>query len=496
MKVWKTTDPHPTSSALQEWVYNGLDSCITLEVLEAIEPQLNEITGGVYDFERALMGPILDMECTGILIDKGEQARLFALHQQRADLLQKSLDVILTEGIGCDPINPGSWQQKQYLLYNVLGLPPVRSKGRITTDRKALEKLSTNFYAAPICNHLMSLQDVRKKLGFLKTATDADGRLRCSYNIAGTDTGRLSSYTSAFGSGTNLQNVTEEMRRMFVADEGKRFAYIDLEQAESRGVGAIVWNLFHDSRYLDFCESGDLHTSVCRMTWPHLPWTGEASHDKTLAKQKFYRDFDYRDAAKRLGHGTNYIGKPPHMSREVRIPLPLVEEFQRAYFESFPGIREWHNWVRKKLLSDGWITTFMGRQRWFFGRRWEDDTVRSAVAFEPQSAIADYIDSGIIKVWRSGICQILAQVHDALLIQYDADREAEVVPEVQRLLEIEIPLLHGRSLVIPTEAMVGWNWGKAYDQNKNLVNPNGLVPFGQDKRTRLEKVSLMDRVVS
>jgi DNA polymerase I-like protein with 3'-5' exonuclease and polymerase domains len=478
--IWRTDQPHPNSAAVQEQVYNGLDSCVTLEVLEALLPQLNEVTERVYDFERALQAPILEMQCRGVLVDQTERTKVYAYYEEIRDRLQEVFDAIVTEGLGISPINVGSWQQKQYLLYEILRLPPVREKGKVTTNRKALEKLRSNFYAEPICNHILALQDVRKKLGFLKTGIDPDGRIRTSFNIGGTETGRLSSYQSCFGTGTNLQNITGEMRRIFVADPGKKFAYIDLEQAEARGVGAIIWNLFGDSQYLDFCESGDLHTAVCIMTWPDLGWTHDAQTNKAIAKRKFYREFDYRDASKRLGHASNYLGKPPHISREVRIPLPLVVSFQRNYFDAFPGITKWHDHVRSKLIRDGYITTFLGRQRYFFGRRYDEETVREAIAYEPQSAIADIINTGMLRLWRANICEILIQVHDALLIQYPEEMEDEVVPAAQRLLTVDVPLMHGKTLRIPTEAEVGWNWGKG-----SKSNVDGLVPYsGHDPRHR------------
>lgn len=490
--IWRTDQPHPNSAAVAEQVYNGLDSCVTLEVLNELLPQLNEVTGAVYDFERELQAPILEMQCRGVLVDQNERTKVYAHYEKVRDEIQEVFDTIVTEGLGVDPINPGSWQQKQHLLYEVLKLPPVRDKGRVTTNRKALEKLRNNFYAEPICNHILALQDVRKKLGFLKTGVDPDGRIRTTFNIGGTETGRLSSYQSCFGTGTNLQNVTGEMRRIFVADRGKKFAYIDLEQAEARGVGAIIWNLFGDSKYLDFCESGDLHTLVCMMTWPNLGWSNDPKENKVIAKRKFYREFDYRDAAKRLGHASNYMGKPPHISREVRIPLALVQDFQQSYFHSFGGITRWHAAVRNKLIRDGWITTFMGRQRWFFGRRWDEDTVREAIAFEPQSAIADILNKGLLRLWKANCCEILIQVHDALLIQYDERKENEVVPAAQKLLEVSVPLLNGRTLKIPTEAEVGWNWGKARDRSGKITNVDGLIPYnGNDVRQR-KKVLVVD----
>lgn len=280
-----------------------------------------------------------------------------------------------------------------------------------------------------------------------------------------------------------------------------KFAYIDLEQAEARGVGAIIWNIFNDGKYLDFCESGDLHTNVTMMTWKYLSWSDSSSANKEIAKQKFYREFSYRDASKRLGHASNYHGQPPQISTEVRIPLGLVQEFQIGYFREFPFIPRWHEWTRAKLLRDGWITSFMGRQRWFFGRRWDNETLNAAIAYDPQSGIADYINRGLLCVWNDPWCrahqvQLLLQVHDALLIQYPDELESEIIPRVQKLLELEVPLMNGRSLIIPTEAMVGWNWAYAYNEKKELINPDGLIAFtGNDKRQRSAPGRLLDRVV-
>ena len=494
-RIFLTTDPPPNSATAQLHVYNGLDCCVTLEVLEVIKPQLDEVTQKVYDFERELQGPILAMETRGVKIDLAQRNEVAFLIEKQIAQVKASLQEILLEGLGIDlQFNKlPSPQQLQHLFYKTLGIRPVILKGKVTTNRKALEKIGTFFHAGPIVNHILKLRDLQKRLGVLKTGVDPDGRIRTSFNIAGTDTGRLSSYVSAFGSGTNLQNITGELRSIFVADEGKKFAYIDLEQAESRAVGAIIWNLFQDRGYLDACESGDLHTKVSIMCWPHIT-------TKEEAKANFYRIFSYRDAAKRLGHATNYFGKPPQISRETRIDQQLVANFQRQYFSSFPGMRQWHDWVRAKLLRDGWLTTFMGRRRWFFGRRWEEETLRAAIAYEPQSAVADYLNQGMLNFWRTSAsvgAELLLQIHDAILIQFPEEREAEVLALAKRCLELEVPLLHNRSLIIPTEAFVGWNWAYSRNDKKELVNPNGLELFtGHDSRKRIEAPSFLDRRVS
>lgn len=489
-RIWRTDELEPADPFAQESIYNGLDCCVTLEVLEELLPQLNEITGPIYDFERELQAPILEMMLRGIAIDMRTKDELTTLYSGQLIQLQSQLDEICIEGLGVAAINPGSWQQKQWLLYDVLGLPHVRNRGKITTNRGALEKLSTYFQAEPVCRHIMALQDVRKKLGFLKTGLSPDRRVRTTFSIAGTDTGRLSSYESCWFEGTNLQNVAPEMRKMFIADPGMKLGYIDLEQAEARLVGAIIWNIFGDGKYLDFCESGDLHTNVTMMTWQYLPWGDDPYANKILAKERFYREFSYRDASKRLGHASNYHGQPPQISRETRIPVGLVQQFQLGYFKEFPYIPRWHDWTRTKLLRDGWVTSLMGRQRWFFGRRWENETLNAAIAYDPQSSIADILNRGLVRVWRTGRVQLLAQVHDAILFQYPEELENEIIPETQALLEIDVPLMNGRTLRIPTEAFVGWNW--AYKDDKN---PDGLIAFkGNDNRIRSAKSSVLDRV--
>lgn len=493
MKLHKTTDPNPNSETELLHIYNGLDCCITLEVLQALIPQLDKVTSKTYDFSLAFQAPVLEMECRGVLVDREAIVRTRAALEKQVEQIEDQLREILEEGVGIT-VNWNSPVQLLKLFYSVLGLPVVRFQGKPTVNRQALEKLKGYFYAEPIVNHILSIRDLKKKIGVLKTGIDSDGRIRTSYNIAGTDTGRLSSYASSFGSGTNLQNITGELRSIFVADRGYKLAYIDLEQAESRAVGGIVWNLFQDGSYLDACESGDLHTTVSMLCWDYLGWTSDRKQNKVLASQPFYRHFTYRDAAKRLGHGTNYFGKPPNMARQTHIDQQLVANFQVKYFEAFNGIQEWHKWTRAKLNKDGWITSLSGRRRWFFGRRWDEETLRAAIAYDPQGTIADILNRGLLQLWRADLpIQLLLQVHDAIVFQYKEELENEIVPLVMETMKVELPLLHGRSLLIPTEAQVGWNWAYA-----NKDNVDGLVKFnGNDtrKRSAATKVDLMDRLL-
>src|SRR6266568_4059857 len=211
-----TTSNMPLSETEKLWIYNGIDACVPQELVPIFEDQFDPVTRRAYEFEREMLGPILEMNMRGVRIDTA--ARDAAIDSYSADIeqLEDNLQRILVEGLGLH-IN---WRSNVALLdlfYNVLHLPVVKkrnSKGDFvpTVNRDALEKLENYFHAKPIVNQLLVMRDLGKKISFLRTGIDEDGRIRTSYNIGGTTTGRLSSSFSDFGTGTNLQNIESRLR--------------------------------------------------------------------------------------------------------------------------------------------------------------------------------------------------------------------------------------------------------------------------------------------
>lgn len=522
MRIIQTGDLAETTSLTtneRDWIYNGLDCCVTLEVLNQIEPQLDNITGGTYNFSRALQAPILEMTMRGVLIDQARRAEVLALYRKQIAHLDDQLTEIVREGIGYTAAlsikdSPKSrwWRSPdklKNLFYDVMGLHVVRKRNPTTgqmmptVNRDTLEKFQNEYFLAePIAAHILALRDIDKKRGFLETGIDPDGRMRANFNIAGTNTGRLASSMSDFGTGTNLQNVDRELRSTFVADPGYVFVNLDLEQGDARNVGAICWNLFHEKlgediagRYLNACESGDLHTAVCQMAWTNLPWVpGDLKANKKIAEQIAYRQDSYRQLAKKLGHGTNYYGTPRTMAKHTKVSIGTIEQFQHRYFSGFPAIGSaigidgkrdlrainWHNYVRRELEEWGFLVTLFGRKRHFFGRPSDDSTLREAIAYEPQSMTADEIDTGILNLWRANRCQLLIQVHDSILLQVKEEELETFVPWALEALKAPLILAKDRKFVVPTEAKVGWNWGDWHEGN-----PDGLVKWkGSETRKR------------
>lgn len=503
------SDEIPDNPRMREWWYNSLDAAVTHEIYGKIRG--NNMGTLIYGFERAMQGPVLDMMQRGFRIDSVWKNRQVSMLEKKERGVEELLNRLAFPVWG-KPLNPRSPDQLKEFFYNELHLPTQHSftKGerKVSTNREALEHLDDYYIASPFVNLIFAARGARKQLGVLRSGVGSDGRMRCTYNVCGTETGRLASSQSVWGDGTNLQNITEELRRPFVADPGHILLYVDGEQAESRAVGFKQGLLFDDWRYLDACEAGDLHTAVSKLVWPTMPWTGDLKADREIAEAIFYRHFSFRDMAKRGGHGTSYLGKDYTMARHLKVPVTLITTFQSKFCKgydnngagaAFPAFPMWWRWVAEQLTTHQSLTTFIGRERTFFGRPTEEATIREAVAYEPQSVVGDLTNEGGLRVWRAfPEAQFLAQTHDSWTMQIPEDR-LDLVEPIRAMFEIEVPG-KSRSLVIPSECKLGWNWSNE-DPKKKIFedgNPDGLRKWrGSETRKRSEDptAGLLDRVL-
>lgn len=495
----------------QGWVYNCFDCCITDEVHTALVKKNPTYATSSYDFIRAMQAPAMHMAYRGCLIDVNKRDELIRTLEKRKELFTSRLQRIVAAFWRAD-FNPNSPEQVKELLYDVMMCKAeykwdsATKSRKISVDKTCLENIQKSgvFYPLPIINHILAIRDLGKKIGTLKTGIDADNRMRTAYNVSGTETGRWSSNENVFGTGTNLQNITDELREIFIADEGMKMAYIDGEQAESR----VVAYLSGDEAYIRACEEGDLHTFVTKMVWPELDWSdGDLEHNKYIAEQNFYSHFSYRDMAKRLGHGTNYYGSPYQMAKHVKVDKDIVVDFQERYFAAFPGIPAWHQTTATLLQTQGYLETPMGRRRYFMGRLDDDNTLKEAIAYVPQSTIGEWLNLALWKMWKTmdltGELQCMMQVHDAILVQYpdiSPEHQRAVLERAKSFLEFPITTQHG-SFIIPANVEgVGWNWRKYKEgDNDNMDSLMGLYKdeeLGRQRtRTTEEATDLLARVL-
>lgn len=459
-----------------EQVYNGMDTMLTHEVFAKLSTQIPNASPA-YGFELALQAPVLDMMLRGMRVDPA--ARELGIQTTKTELERLSHVInTLSNAIWNKDLNPNSGLQLRTLFYEHLGIQPIKAwvKGELKfpMDRKIIEQIEDYFQARPIAAAILAHRDLSNQLNVLETEVDSDWRMRTSYNIGGTKAARFSSSKSPTGSGGNLQNVTESLRHLFIADPGYILCGIDAEQSDSRMVGFMCGILFDNWTYLDACESGDLHTFVARLVWPELKWTNNIKQDRAIADTIFYRHFTHRDQCKRLGHGANFLGKAPMLSKETHTPINLVSDFLERYFTAFPAINQWQAWTATELQRTQQLTSIHSRTRDFFDRTNADETVRKALAFLAAAATADNLNLGMWRVWKHmpGV-QLLAQVHDAIYFQFPDNLDPKkVVARAQELMAVSLVAKNGRKFIVPTEAKIGLNWG-----NYSEKNPRGLKKF-------------------
>lgn len=474
-------DPYSTYQA-----YNILDAAVTAQLLPVISDKLNANHRRTYLRGMRVMALCLELSTKGLPIDQLPLAELLYELEKNERLALRRLHQFCG-ALEARPINPRSTTDVPWLFYQHLGLPPVfeydrKTKQRkVTSDAKALEKLRDNYpIAVPLVNAILAVREAGKMASVFKRGLEPRGSvLRCSFSPTGTDTGRLSSQQNPYGRGTNAQNLTDRVRQAIAAPDGYCILNLDLKTAESYAVGYIS----KCRAYIEAIDSGDLHTAVCRMTWPTMPWTGVLAKDKALAEGKGYRHFSWRDMAKREGHASNYAGKPVTISKEVRIPVALVEEFQRGYFAAFPEIAQWHLEVIARIQRDGIIVTQLGRERRFWGRPDDGATHRAAIAFDPQSLVGDIMNEGLIQVqqWLLKECRdartfigrngrllpftpatidLRAQVHDAGVFLIPIEALDSLAPMIQDRLQYPVDFGEMGTMLIPSDMTVGKRWNK------------------------------------
>jgi DNA polymerase-1 len=270
--------------------------------------------------------------------------------------------------------------------------------------------------------------------------TDEGERIRCSYVVGGTKTGRLSSRESIFGSGTNLQNIPKGVcRRMFIPDEGKVFIEADLSQAEAR----VVAYLSGEEKLIELFEGGgDVHKQVA--AWIY-------------SKDVCQVEGQERELAKRLVHASNYGIGPRTFAHHAGIKEGEARVLLQRYFDTFPKIKEWHLRTQASLSKSKTLVTPMGRKRHFYGR-WGDQLFREVYAYVPQSTVADVLNLAMIRFNCMSVDeQIMLQIHDAFVIQTPKDKVESSIGKLRGAFCITVTI-NSYEFVIPVGIKVGNNW--------------------------------------
>ncbi|HXV23606.1 MAG TPA: DNA polymerase I [Alphaproteobacteria bacterium] len=408
----------------------------------------------VYEtIERPLVPVIVEMERAGIKVDLGELKRLSAEFGRRIAELEGEIHILAGR-----EFNIGSPKQLGEVLFDDLNLPGGRKgkTGAYGTGAEILEALALEH---PLPRKVLDWRQIAKLKNtyadaLTETINPETGRVHTNFALAVASTGRLSS------NDPNLQNIpirTEEgrkIRRAFVAEEGSVLLSVDYSQIELRLAAEMA-----DIAPLReaFRAGADIHALTASQVFG-VPAKG--------------MDPMVRRRAKAINFGIIYGISAFGLAAQLGIPQSEAAAYIKAYFERYPGIRDYMERTKKTAREKGFVTTLFGRRVHVPGINDRNPARRSfmeraAINAPLQGSAADIIKRAMIRVApalkAAGLkARMLLQVHDELLFEVPRAETEETAALVRKVMEgAPEPAVR---LAVPLVAEAGWgrNWAEAH----------------------------------
>ena len=186
---------------------------------------------------------------------------------------------------------------------------------------------------------------------------------------------------------------------------------------------------------------------------------------------------DQRRHAKAINFGLIYGMSAFGLSRTTDLTLGEAENFVKAYFQQFPGVKSYLDGIRRLATNQGYVETLLGRRRYFPNLRGQmnqnlrNREEREAINAPIQGTAADIMKLAMIllppALKKAGLtARMLLQVHDELVLEVQPAALQETARVVQKVME------NAYALAVPlsTEARSGENWG-------SLIAPSAIGPL-------------------
>ena len=456
------TQADPASAYLDEGAFGPLSDptaplaalmshCAWIGALrDVMEKRLREL--GMWELYEKVdlpLCPVLaEMETEGFLIDRGALAEFGKMLSGRIDEVQRTIYALAGE----DTFNINSPQQLGGILFDKLGLPPVKkTKTGYSTNADVLDKLRGEH---PIIDSILEYRQLTKLkstyVDGLGKVTGPDGRIHTSFQNTVTATGRLSSTEP------NLQNIpvrTElgaELRKMFAAPAGKVLVDADYSQIELR----LLAHMAGDQAMIDGFQSGeDIHTITASQVF------GVPVEEVTP---------QMRRSAKAVNFGIVYGISPFSLSQDIGVSVQEAKEYMERYFAHYAGVRAYMDGVVEQARQAGYVSTLLGRRRWIPEIKSSNFNTRSfgervALNAPIQGAAADIIKLAMIRV-RDRLKaerfegKLVLQVHDELIVECPEGEAGAVC----RLVEEEMENVAALSVPLLAETHAGRTWAEAH----------------------------------
>jgi DNA polymerase I-like protein with 3'-5' exonuclease and polymerase domains len=467
--VGKNVEDHAFSVVAD---YSGTDADLTYRLKKALDARFSAAGPAaqrLLALEMAVLYPVLEMEATGIRIDR---ERLQSIDTQlRDDILALQERIYKRAG---RTFNIRSNPQKQEVLFapkrdggqglRGITLTPDASKRRddkrtvydYSVGHKTLDHYSksnelvadileygkkTKLHGTYVLPYLggYPVRSEGEKVKFIESRLDSD-RIFAQFKQNGAETGRFSA------ANPNLQNIPSRtqdgarMREAFVADPGHLLIVADYSQIEPRIIASLSGDETMIRTYLD---GGDVYQSVAdRMRV-------DRSVGKTLVLAIAY------------GTGADTISTT--LTCTVAEARELIQFFNRR----FPAIQRHKDRVVRQARKDRYSETVLGRRRPLPAIGYRDDELRSQAERQAynhliQGTAADIMKIALVNVHAAlpDSARMLLTVHDEIVITAEKASVPEVRHIVKDRMEAARPGVIKVPLVADVSAAANWREGK------------------------------------
>lgn len=478
---WKDESSMSTAngSIYDYWQYNAKDTWYTLRICIAQLKEVPKYARDNYVSMFKLVYPCLYCAFEGFNIDNNLRAAL-----EKAALAQLDTNrTLLRTYFADDEFNPGSWQQVEKYIYNIMGaVKPRIGKSKSCTDAKNLTEVGNQHpLLAQLTKLILDYKTHQKAVGTYFTFLQKNGRLLYNLNPFGPETGRMSSNSSSFWAGTQIQNIPKYAKGMLIADDGFELVEIDNSQSEARCTAYLAQDdalrkALEDPDYDFYKTLGTLFFQI-----PYEDVT----------------DFFRNKVLKRVVHGTNYmmgaktflenIGakilheaagvlgytlttSPTRGNKKEMTLIQFCTMLLNLYHEPFNKIRPWYKDIQYEVSTTGYLKSPSGYTRRFFGDIVKNHSVlRGAVAHLPQNLSVVILNKGFWRIYKDMVVQpveglklgdyrLKAQVHDSILGQYRKELRDKCIRMMLERMDNPV-VINGKELRIPLDANYGDSWG-------------------------------------
>jgi len=356
-KNQRTFDTAPLDLAT---TYAAEDADVALRLRNVMMPQLTAMgmRALMQGVEMPLVDVLAELEWNGIKVDAAELDAQRVRLEHRIDALLGQIRGEAMSSVG-RVFDPDSPRQLAGILFNApedespgLGLTPTKkTKTGNSTDAEVLENLAedpgvTTPLPALILEYRQLTKLVSTYLVALKEAIHPEtGRVHASFHQTVAATGRLAS------SDPNLQNIPirtdvgREIRRAFVAPEGRVLISADYSQIELR----LLAHLSRDPGLIEaFAQGQDIHTAV-------------AAQIHNVPLEKVTRE--QRAGAKMVNFGIVYGVTPFGLARRLKITNDAAAEIITGYKKRFAGITTFLQECIEQARRLGYVETMLKRRR-------------------------------------------------------------------------------------------------------------------------------------